>query len=49
MIINVVGARPNFIKISPLIREMNKNKIPNYLVHTGQHYDWNMSGAFSNN
>lgn len=46
MIINIVGARPNFIKISPLIREMDKNKIPNYLVHTGQHYDWNMSGAF---
>ena len=46
MIINVVGARPNFIKISPLIKEMNRNKIPNYLVHTGQHYDWNMSGTF---
>ena len=46
MIINIVGARPNFIKISPIIRELNKYSIPNYLVHTGQHYDWNMSGTF---
>ena len=39
MIINVVGARPNFIKISPLIREMNKNKIPkNILQHLNQHF-----------
>ena len=48
MIINIVGARPNFIKISPIIKELNKYSIPNYLVHTGQHYDWNMSGTFFN-
>lgn len=44
-IINVVGARPNFMKIAPLIREMNarKDQIDHLLVHTGQHYDVDMS------
>lgn len=46
-IINVVGARPNFMKIAPLIREMNRVKeIEHLLVHTGQHYDRNMSDSF---
>ena len=47
-IINVVGARPNFMKIAPLIREMNKrnDRIEHLLVHTGQHYDVNMSDRF---
>lgn len=47
-IINVVGARPNFMKIAPLQREMEKFKdqIEYKLVHTGQHYDKNMSGTF---
>ncbi len=42
-IINVVGARPNFMKIAPIIRAM---KCENILVHTGQHYDNNMSDSF---
>jgi len=45
--INVVGARPNFMKIAPIIREMEK--VPGMgwlLVHTGQHYDVEMSEAF---
>lgn len=46
-IINVVGARPNFIKIAPLITEMKKRKrIEQLLVHTGQHYDFKMSQVF---
>lgn len=46
-IISVVGARPNFVKISPLIREMTKYpQIQAILVHTGQHYDRQMSGSF---
>jgi len=44
----VAGARPNFMKIAPIIHEIIKqNKILTYsLVHTGQHYDKNMSGDF---
>jgi len=46
-IINVVGARPNFMKIAPIMCEMRKNeKIIPLLVHTGQHYDEQMSKLF---
>ena len=46
-ILNIVGARPNFMKIAPLMREMRKHSdlIP-LLVHTGQHYDVKMAGQF---
>lgn len=43
----VVGARPNFIKIAPLLRQFaGASAFRNVLVHTGQHYDVNMSDAF---
>jgi len=47
----IVGARPNFMKIAPVIREIEKRKasggsVSYRLVHTGQHYDRNMSGSF---
>jgi len=46
-IINVVGARPNFIKIAPLMEEIKKDKsFKSFLVHTGQHYDLAMSKLF---
>jgi UDP-N-acetylglucosamine 2-epimerase (non-hydrolysing) len=46
-IINVVGARPNFMKIAPLVAEMQKfPEIHASLVHTGQHYDFEMSQVF---
>lgn len=46
-IVNVVGARPNFIKIASLIEEMKKNPgIKPILVHTGQHYHDKMSDVF---
>ena len=47
-VINVVGARPNFMKMAPLIEAMNHypDQIQQYLVHTGQHYDERMSRAF---
>jgi len=46
-IINVVGARPNFMKIAPLIREMNQRPdMDSILLHTGQHYDDAMSDVF---
>ncbi len=43
------GARPNFMKIAPLIRELERQKIKFKLIHTGQHYDYNMSKIFFDN
>lgn len=46
-IISVVGARPNFVKISPFIKELKKYKnINNILIHTGQHYTQYMAQLF---
>jgi UDP-N-acetylglucosamine 2-epimerase (non-hydrolysing) len=51
----VAGARPNFMKIAPLVRAIEKHNslaassetsIEYVLVHTGQHYDYNMSDSF---
>lgn len=40
------GARPNFIKIAPLCREFDKNKIKYFVINTGQHFDKNMAEDF---
>jgi UDP-GlcNAc3NAcA epimerase len=51
-VITIIGARPQFIKsaaLSQVIETSNRNntkKIAEKLIHTGQHYDFNMSGAF---
>lgn len=52
-IVSVVGARPNFMKIAPFIKVIDKynaensnSKVDHILVHTGQHYDDRMSKAF---
>lgn len=46
-VLTIVGARPNFMKAAPLLRELEKSpKINSLLVHTGQHYDKNMSDVF---
>ena len=47
-VLHVVGARPNFMKIAPIMREMSKypREFEQLLVHTGQHYDDNMSRVF---
>jgi UDP-N-acetylglucosamine 2-epimerase (non-hydrolysing) len=42
----VVGARPNFMKMAPVVRELSRREIPFTLVHTGQHYDQAMSEVF---
>jgi UDP-N-acetylglucosamine 2-epimerase (non-hydrolysing) len=46
-ILNIVGARPNLPKIGPLMREMGRRpQIEPVLVHTGQHYDEQLSDIF---
>src|SRR4030042_146484 len=42
----VAGARPNFMKIAPIIHVLQEEKIPFILIHTGQHYDSKMSKIF---
>ena len=51
MIDLIAGARPNFMKIAPIIEAINKahekgSDLSYRLIHTGQHYDQNMSGSF---
>jgi UDP-N-acetylglucosamine 2-epimerase (non-hydrolysing) len=45
-VILVVGARPNFMKIAPIHAELTRRGIDQILLHTGQHYDENMSKVF---
>jgi UDP-N-acetylglucosamine 2-epimerase (non-hydrolysing) len=46
-ILCIVGARPNFMKIAPLLREILRHpELEPCLVHTGQHYDAEMSDVF---
>lgn len=42
----VAGARPNFMKIAPVVAELETRGHETVLVHTGQHYDTSMSQAF---
>lgn len=50
----IAGARPNFMKIAPIIKAINNREFKNNLisfrlVHTGQHFDKNMSDSFLRN
>ena len=46
-ILHVVGARPNFMKAAPVLHALSKRPaVRQTLVHTGQHYDFNMSEVF---
>lgn len=52
-VVVVAGARPNFVKVAPIIRELRANgarphrgELRYLLVHTGQHYDYEMSRSF---
>ena len=48
LIVHVVGARPNFVKAAPVINSINDldEDIEQLLIHTGQHYDKNLSEVF---
>lgn len=45
-VVSVVGARPQFVKLKPMVTALASVEAEHFIVHTGQHYDSNMSGAF---
>jgi len=45
-IASVVGARPNFIKLAAMAAAVSEEKISHVIIHTGQHYDFEMSQVF---
>lgn len=45
-VISVVGARPNFMKVAPIYHQSKFSNFKHLIVHTGQHYDYNLSDSF---
>jgi UDP-N-acetylglucosamine 2-epimerase (non-hydrolysing) len=42
----IVGTRPGIIKFSPVIRALREKSVPSFIIHTGQHYSYNMDKQF---
>ncbi len=42
----VIGTRPEIVKVSPLINEARRRRLDYFVLHTGQHYSYNMDGIF---
>ena len=45
-VLSLVGARPQFIKEAAIYEKLKESGIEEVLVHSGQHYDFNMSDVF---
>lgn len=45
-ILSIIGTRPQLIKVFPIVEECKQKKITHVLVNTGQHYDYELDGAF---
>ena len=48
-LITIFGTRPQFIKSCLISKKLKENKITEIIIHTGQHYDTNMSSIFFKN
>lgn len=46
MLVSIVGTRPNFIKLAPIEAATRQNNKNHLIIHTGQHYDYEMSKVF---
>ena len=42
----VLGTRPEIIKMAPVIRELEKRRQDYFILHTGQHYSYNLDRVF---
>jgi len=42
----VVGTRPEVVKMAPVIRACREQRVDAFVLHTGQHYDWELDGVF---
>lgn len=45
-IVSIVGARPQFVKLKPVAAALHDREVEHLVIHTGQHYDADMSDIF---
>ena len=45
-LVTIVGTRPEIIRLSSIIKRLNKSKADHYLIHTGQNYDFELNEIF---
>ncbi|MFW9986465.1 MAG: non-hydrolyzing UDP-N-acetylglucosamine 2-epimerase [Candidatus Odinarchaeota archaeon] len=46
MLISIIGTRPHLVKLASIVRAVSNKKIEHFIIHTGQHYDYELSQVF---